>query len=73
MLVYEAHTARNNQYARCKSSSAYPIATSASPPVGTLNTYRKACNIVAYICANYTSGIDRQKTSEQGMRPELGV
>ncbi|WP_440615069.1 hypothetical protein [Bacillus subtilis] len=54
--------------ARCKSSSAYPIATSDSPPMGTLNTYRKA-----YICANYTSGIDRQKTSEQGMRPDLGV
>ncbi|WP_213384562.1 hypothetical protein [Bacillus subtilis] len=51
----------------------YPIATSDSPPVGTLNMYRKACNIVAYICANYTSGIDRQKTSEEGMRPELGV
>ncbi|MEC0319902.1 hypothetical protein P5634_13540 [Bacillus subtilis] len=41
--------------------------------MGTLNTYRKACNIVAYICANYTSGIDRQKMSEEGMRPELGV
>ncbi|MGF2820177.1 hypothetical protein ACQUF8_14485 [Bacillus subtilis] len=41
--------------------------------MGTLNTYRKACNIVAYICANYTSGIDRQKMSEEGMHPNLGV
>ncbi|MCV9371080.1 hypothetical protein OIO07_22985 [Bacillus paralicheniformis] len=41
--------------------------------MGTLNTDRKACYTVVNICVDYTSGIVRQKTSEQGMRPDLGV
>ncbi|MFP3958508.1 hypothetical protein [Bacillus paralicheniformis] len=41
--------------------------------MGTLNTDQKARIFVANVCVDYTSGISRQKKSEQGMRPDLGV